>query len=445
MRALKKTALQLFLALSAGMVFLLSPLPAGTQADEGGESGYRGLFHLPGEITDSYFPGGRGYLIPESPRAAPLMEDAEAAEKRGDFLRASRSYLAAGERVRGEPAAPYLLFKGAVLDASLPGSIAALRRIIESCPTFPLIDAVRYELAERLYLADSLEEAAQQLGLIAAHEEKGAPVLTPYARTFLAQVRLRQGAFEPAIRECGLSLALIDRGGVPGAKELSMRNHILTARALLSMEEYEKGTDLLLRILGTSGSDLDRQEALLLLGDAFSASGSPAEARSACSQLAEDYPTSLFALQAKERLKKLGGDGGTAGTQELAGVYDPLLLPLWERPGGEGAGTVEGGKGGSPPSAGPEQPEESGRDRPAAQPDRLYFIQLGSFSEETNAENLTAALRDSGYAAFVTPAFLDGKRVWRVRMGGYQARDEADRLVKELQAGGYVCYVVSGD
>ena len=62
-----------------------------------------------------------------------------------------------------------------------------------------------------------------------------------------------------------------------------------------------------------------------------------------------------------------------------------------------------------------------------------WIVQLGSFTEEDNAQSLNEKLRKAGYPAFVEPLKKNGKISYRVRVGPEIRRSEADLLLKNLK------------
>ena len=448
---------------------LLYAAPHFTVASDQGEEG---LFGLPRQIVESYFPQSEQYLIPDDLSYAPLLDRARTAENRGDFSQASRYYLMAAGRVKGSPKAPYLLFKHAVLEGSLAASISALREIVDRYPEFPLIDAVRYEFAKRLFINGEFSASADSLEEIVEHERVGVPVFTPYATAFAAVISEREGDYEQAIAESTKSLEYLARWGAYDGDELAIRNHLSIARALIGMQELSRGEDLLRRILGTAQSELQKQEALLLLGDALAASGRRPEAFRAYTQLNESSPDSVFAFEARRKAEALGTGEEIAGRPTIAGIYDPSLLDVGKKlPGSsipgtggkaqsagadstssgeqgirgeETSGSVtagqETGLGTSGDKVGGQLAGSTGVDSPE---DALYFLQLGSFSDERNAENLAGSLRRDGYPAFTMATVVEGNRVIRVRLGGYSTREEASHLLEELKTQGYTGFIVS--
>ena len=62
-----------------------------------------------------------------------------------------------------------------------------------------------------------------------------------------------------------------------------------------------------------------------------------------------------------------------------------------------------------------------------------WIVQLGSFTDEDNAQSLNEKLRKAGYPAFVEPLKKNGKISYRVRVGPEIKRSEADLLLKNMK------------
>ncbi len=63
-----------------------------------------------------------------------------------------------------------------------------------------------------------------------------------------------------------------------------------------------------------------------------------------------------------------------------------------------------------------------------------YWIQTGSYSSASRAEEVVQALADKGLAAKTSTRQLDGQTHFRVRVGPYASRAEADKFLAWLQA-----------
>ena len=62
-----------------------------------------------------------------------------------------------------------------------------------------------------------------------------------------------------------------------------------------------------------------------------------------------------------------------------------------------------------------------------------YWVQVGSFSSRSRADDLHKLLRDLGYAGRITAHDADGVTMHRVRIGPSASRPEADRLLGKLR------------
>jgi len=65
---------------------------------------------------------------------------------------------------------------------------------------------------------------------------------------------------------------------------------------------------------------------------------------------------------------------------------------------------------------------------------REYWIQTGSYSSASRAEEVVQVLADKGLAAKTSTRQLDGQTHFRVRVGPYTSRAEADKFLAWIQA-----------
>ena len=88
----------------------------------------------------------------------------------------------------------------------------------------------------------------------------------------------------------------------------------------------------------------------------------------------------------------------------------------------------------TPPGPAAQEPKKPVKPAPPAQRPALasWVIQVASFSSQDNAENLTQKLRDEKFDAFVEPAQVKGKRVYRVRVGPEIDRRQADATLQQV-------------
>ena len=82
-----------------------------------------------------------------------------------------------------------------------------------------------------------------------------------------------------------------------------------------------------------------------------------------------------------------------------------------------------------------EQPKEEPIKIPKSE--KLYKVQVGAFSDETNADKLVKELRVKGYRSF---AFKENG-LYKVQVGAYEHRENAEALEKHLLKEGYEPYI----
>jgi DedD protein len=79
----------------------------------------------------------------------------------------------------------------------------------------------------------------------------------------------------------------------------------------------------------------------------------------------------------------------------------------------------------------------SAREQAAAgKPAEGWAVQVGSFSQEKNAERVAAELEKTGFRAYVSRLEQSGRVLYRVRVGPVASREEAEQLAKRLRGAG---------
>jgi DedD protein len=86
------------------------------------------------------------------------------------------------------------------------------------------------------------------------------------------------------------------------------------------------------------------------------------------------------------------------------------------------------------PAAAPQQAAESSTG--------MWAVQLGSFSNQQNAEKLAADLRKQGFAAFLSQLKGSGGMLHRVRIGPQKDRTAAETMATRLKKAGHTGQVV---
>ncbi|MDD5166227.1 MAG: SPOR domain-containing protein [Candidatus Omnitrophica bacterium] len=72
----------------------------------------------------------------------------------------------------------------------------------------------------------------------------------------------------------------------------------------------------------------------------------------------------------------------------------------------------------------------------------FYTVQIGSFTNPANANNLCNRLINKGYDAYSEEAGTDGKKVYRVRVGRLKSRSEAVEIRNKLSLEGYPTNII---
>jgi len=73
----------------------------------------------------------------------------------------------------------------------------------------------------------------------------------------------------------------------------------------------------------------------------------------------------------------------------------------------------------------------------AASTTGMWAVQLGSFSNQANAEKLAADLRREGFAAFLSQLNTDAAQLHRVRVGPQKDREAAEAMAARLKNAGH--------
>jgi len=107
----------------------------------------------------------------------------------------------------------------------------------------------------------------------------------------------------------------------------------------------------------------------------------------------------------------------------------------------EASPTVSGGKTETttpPPTTKPAPTANTGAESETG----LWAVQLGSFSNQANAERLAADLRKQGYAAFLSQLKTVDGSLHRVRIGPQKDRESAEGVAAKLKSAGHAAQVV---
>ena len=116
------------------------------------------------------------------------------------------------------------------------------------------------------------------------------------------------------------------------------------------------------------------------------------------------------------------------------------------RPQGDEPQAADAGQGEEEPvvtaAAAAPKTEPPPQAEPAASSTGMWAVQLGSFSNEQNAERLAGELRASGYAAFLSQLRTANGPLHRVRVGPQKDRESAETVAARLGGDGHKGQVV---
>ena len=91
------------------------------------------------------------------------------------------------------------------------------------------------------------------------------------------------------------------------------------------------------------------------------------------------------------------------------------------------------------------QPKAAGNTKQvqAISPTGMWAVQLGSFSNQANADRLAADLRKQGFAAFLSQLQTESGPLHRVRIGPQKNREGAEAMAAKLNSAGHKGQVVT--
>lgn len=124
--------------------------------------------------------------------------------------------------------------------------------------------------------------------------------------------------------------------------------------------------------------------------------------------------------------------------QTDADQQQPATSPPVEAPQQEAKVAAESGK---KPTQAP-APESANEAATTTSTTGMWAVQLGSFSNQENAERLAASLRDQGYAAFLSQLQTGSGALHRVRIGPQKDRESAEAIAAQLRKSGHNGQVV---
>lgn len=141
-----------------------------------------------------------------------------------------------------------------------------------------------------------------------------------------------------------------------------------------------------------------------------------------------------------EDIPAAGPGAGEKGEDIQYTYYDSLVkgkdVGIQPGPGPEAEAEPEEEEPPSPPPAvrSAPIPKDAPVTAPPVSQEGKYTIQIASFLEREQAQNLVRWLRERGYPAFMITAEIEGRGTWhRVRVGRFPSKEEANTYQKQLE------------
>lgn len=219
------------------------------------------------------------------------------------------------------------------------------------------------------------------------------------------------GDYKSAVSE-GEKILAACGSSVTGADEL----YYILGLSYLEEENFLRASDIFEIILREFKNSGFREEARLGLGDTYFLRSNFLKAEECYQELIRSYPYTKLKAQIYYRLSQIGFKKGD--TQAGKEYLDKLRQSF------------------------PLNPELMlNKDLLSLKnsvSDLYYTVQIGSFSKNSNAENLAQKLMKEGWPAYLEEAYSQqGEKIYRLRVGKFRLRQEAQDLEKRLSAEGY--------
>lgn len=154
----------------------------------------------------------------------------------------------------------------------------------------------------------------------------------------------------------------------------------------------------------------------------------------------DDIPVTCGEVNSKN---SFGGFGGfqkfiSAGSAEMTFLEEEVsdFWNLWN--------TLCADQAGNPSSTNHLSPVPNAPERTVAASSYtgMWVVQLGAFSNQENAEQLTVDLRRQGFAAFLSQLSTSSGQLHRVRIGPQKDRESAEAMAARLQKAGHTGQVL---
>ncbi len=347
--------------------------------------------------------------VTPAPEARALFEKAQDAFREKRFKDARNHLLELIGRFPVEDVIPRSKVLLAELEEDFDVSLEQLKALAKEYYRQPEGQAALQELAQRYYLADRYEEAAdtyrEYLERYAGQSDEAE------TRYWYGSSLLAAGKGEEAMGQFEKSLALDPEG--PWAP----KSRLARGSLFLKQRRYDDAQKELLVILDRHPHFGEQNQVFLKLGRAFEAAGMPREGRASYRTLLDRFPKSMEASEARDRLAAID-----RAYPRLAGGKKPSLWP-------EAPATA------TPfPTATAVVARVPLKPTPTAAPPsgRPFRVQVGVYTRLEFARETMKKLEKWKYK----PTLLTvggAKSVYKVRVGHFADKEQAAREAKNIK------------
>jgi tetratricopeptide (TPR) repeat protein len=216
------------------------------------------------------------------------------------------------------------------------------------------------------------------------------------------------------IRE-GESLLAKARRDSPGLDEL----YYYLALCYLKDGNYLRASDICEIILNEFKRSKFSEQAHFVLIDAYAGNNNFGQARSQAESFLKKYPDSPHSRNVRERLAEFKH-------------HETDLLSIAHATAQDSPST----------EADIVLASDAQQDAVNASEGHSFWVQVGAFSSDRNANNLARKLRAASFDALVSEGMSKGKPIFKVRAGPYNDKASANAAAKKLSRDGYPTKII---
>jgi len=282
-----------------------------------------------------------------------------------------------------------MLFMQAFLQPAIDVSIETYELIIDKYPKSAWAAKSYFQLGQSYYLQGEYDKALDHYGkIIVSYPDDETYWPTRYWK---CRTLISRGDYQEAM----VALRALEKSNFVGINKDAIM--MAMGSCYMGMNDYENAAAAYRSLVEFMPDSRRVPSAYLLLARSLQNLGEPEAARTLYQKVLKSYGDSIEAQQAQQYLSSLSTP--TPKFQPLEAVKRKPTTP----------------------KATKEAPESS-----------YFSIQVGAFSNKSNAENLAKRLRNKGYSVDIIPPASGKSRLHKVRVGRYKTQEDAVSASKNL-------------